>query len=323
MEYISITIASIISLYLTLIVSKSFNLYDLPSKEKIHLKKIPNSAGLATILIILISISIFKYENLFQINFYLMILIVIIGFLDDIINFRILSKFILILIPTLLFTYNISEIDSLGIYKNFEFKLGHFSGFFTVGCILLFTNAVNYIDGLDGLLGLLSIVTFLYFIILIQPYYYPTIIPLIIFLLIYLLFNFGILPKQFIGDAGSLGFGFGIASYSIIFTQVYKIIHPSIIIWALAFYVYEFFSINTIRLMKKKNIFKRDLNFVFNHLANKYNKTISLFLCIILHSLFCLNGLILNKLQNYILSLFLFFLFFLIYLIIRIRLEPK
>ena len=58
-----------------------------------------------------------------------MILIMIIGFLDDIINFRILSKFILILIPTLSFTYNISEIDSLGIYKNFEFKLGHFSGF--------------------------------------------------------------------------------------------------------------------------------------------------------------------------------------------------
>ena len=59
----------------------------------------------------------------------------------------------------------------------------------------------------------------------------------------------------------------------IIFNYLYQIqifLHPSVIIWLVAFVVYEFLSINIIRIAKKK-FFKRDLNFIFNKLQNKYS----------------------------------------------------
>ena len=81
-------------------------------------------------------------------------------------------------------------------------------------------------------------------------------------------------PKQFIGDSGSLGVGFLISTFLIIYTQLEKFLHPSIIIWVVAFVVYEFLAINIIRVKQGKNIFKRDLNFIFNVLDRKYSSTI-------------------------------------------------
>ena len=227
------------------------------------------------------------------------------------------------MIPVLYFTYNISFISNLGNYEYFNSDLKKFSHFFTIGCFLLLINAVNYVDGIDGMLSSLSIVTFVYILILIPNIYYPYILPFIIFLSIYLLFNFNILPKQFIGDAGSLGLGFAISSYSIIFTQYFKLIHPSIIIWCLGFFVYEFLSINIIRIKNKKNVFQRDLNFIFNYLSLKFNKLISLFTCLILHSIFCFFGLLLNYHEQYFWSIILFFLCFIIYLTVRLYINNK
>ena len=72
------------------------------------------------------------------------------------------------------------------------------------------------------------------------------------FLIVFLFFNFGILPKQFLGDSGSLGIGFLLSSFAIYYTQVIKYINPTIIIWFLSFYVFEFLTINIIRLKTKK-----------------------------------------------------------------------
>lgn len=317
MNYVLTFIISIVTLYLTLFISKKFNLYDIPNEKKIHKSKIPNIAGLALGITLLSCITLFKYEEIFVSNIYLIFIIIIIGFIDDIKNLKILSKFLLLLIPVIYFTLNIAFISNLGNYEYFNIELKMFSHFFTIGCFLLLINSVNYIDGIDGMLSSLAIVTFLYILILIPDLYYPSILPFIIFLSIYLLFNFGILPKQFIGDAGSLGVGFAISSYSVIFTQYYKLIHPSIIIWCLAFFVYEFLSINILRIKNKKNVFERDLNFIFNYLTFKYNKIISLVLCLILHLSFCMFGFFLNYYKLHIWSIILFFLCFILYLSMR------
>ena len=80
------------------------------------------------------------------------------------------------------------------------------------------------------------------------------------------------LPKQFLGDSGSLGIGFLLSAISIYYTQILKVIDPTIIIWFLSFYVYEFLTINIIRIKNKKNLFHKDLNFIFNQLNNKFGK---------------------------------------------------
>ena len=120
----------------------------------------------------------------------------------------------------------------------------------------------------------------------------------ILFLLIvFLFFNFGILPKQFIGDSGSLGLGFIVSFLACYLTQVETTLKPSFVVWPLAFFVYEFISINFIRIKIGKNIFSRDLNFIFNIFAKKYGQIISVLMCVLIHMFYCLNGIILEKLK--------------------------
>ena len=80
---------------------------------------------------------------------------------------------------------------------------------------------------------------------------WSTLIPIICFLIVFLFFNFIILPKQFLGDSGSLGIGFLLSSFAIYYTQVIKYINPTIII---CFYLFMFLNltINIIRLKNKK-----------------------------------------------------------------------
>ena len=123
---------------------------------------------------------------------------------------------------------------------------------------MLLTNSFNYFDGIDGLLSLNLIITFIYFLI-IDYESVKFIKSFICFLIIYLLFNlnfFKLFPKQFLGDSGSLSLGFLVSALLIIVTQSGKYIHPSIIIWPVAFVVYEFLTINILRLKLKQNIFK-------------------------------------------------------------------
>ena len=60
------------------------------------------------------------------------------------------------------------------------------------------------------------------------------------------------------GDSGSLGLGF-IVSFLATYTlsQIEMTIKPSFIIWPLALFVYEFLTINLIRIKLKKYFFKR------------------------------------------------------------------
>ena len=147
-------------------------------------------------------------------------------------------------------------------------------------------------------------------------------ITFIIFLTVYFLFNTNlikILPKQFLGDSGSLAFGFILSSFLIIFTQTNTYIHPSIIIWTVAFVVYEFLSINIIRIKLSKNIFERDLNFIFNLYLKKYSTTKTLMFCNSIHLFFCGISFIVSFFKIYFFSLILFILIFFVYLYFRFK----
>ena len=186
---------------------------------------------------------------------------------------------------------------------------------------ILLINASNYMDGIDGLLAIITIFILIFFLLETNGNYIILFTSFIIFLLSFLLFNFGILPKQFLGDSGSLGLGFLISSFSIYFTQIETMIHPSIITWPLAFIVFEFLSINIIRIKNKKNIFKKDLNFIFNILLAKYNLKITLIICSLIQIFFSICGIILNYYEYYEFSLILFLIMFIIYLYMRIKIK--
>ena len=254
MIYISLITILTLTFFLIYKISFKFNFLDIPNDIKIHKKETPNVGGLAIIPYVFLLIYFFNLDTVIVKTLYILLIVVLIGFIDDIKNINPILKLILLFIPIFVFTHNIDQVYSLGNYGDYIINLGSYGFIFTILCIFLLTNAYNYIDGLDGLLGtnLIIILFFLYYLSSDNKDIY---IALILFLFVYLLFNFNVLkifPKQFIGDSGSLGFGFIISSLLVLFSQSMDNIHPSTIIWTVAFVVYEFLSINIIRINKKK-----------------------------------------------------------------------
>jgi len=281
MQYILILIVSSFLLLLTKLISSRLNLFDVPDNIKIHKERVPNIAGLALIPFSFFIIFYFQFNETITKTLYFFSVVVLIGLFDDIKNIKPILKLVALFLPIYLFTFYVGEVKTLGSYEFFNLNLGSFSLIFTILCIFLLTNAFNYIDGIDGLLALNVLVTLIFFQFLTFDESF-IFLSFSIFLLIYYFINInflGIFTKQFIGDAGSLGLGFLISSFLIIYTQIQVFLHPSVIIWLVAFVVYEFLSINIIRIKLKKNIFKRDLNFIFNKLQNKYSYKVSILIC--------------------------------------------
>ena len=312
-------IISFIGLFISHFISKKFNLYDFPDENKVHLLKTANTGGLALIFIILSSIAVNEFSKDIILIYILTISVIVIGFFDDLKNFTALKKIILISFPVTLFIIYVSKVNSLGFLFGHNINLGEFSPFFSFLCILLFINATNYMDGMDGLLSILTILSLTYIIIHLPQDEFKIFVPIIIFLLIFLFFNFGILPKQFLGDSGSLGIGFIIASLCIYYTQSLKFLEPTIIIWALSFFVYEFLTINIMRINNKKSLLEKDLNFIFNILSFKKNNKFSLFVCVAIKLFFLANGYVLNYYKLNDISIMLFVVYFFIYLLLRLK----
>tara|TARA_B100000674_G_C37947746_1_gene965759 strand:- start:1596 stop:2576 length:981 start_codon:yes stop_codon:yes gene_type:complete len=325
MQYILILIVCSFLLLLTKLISSKLNLFDVPDNIKIHKERVPNIAGLALIPFSFFIIFYFQFNETITKTLYFFSVVVLIGLFDDIKNIKPILKLVALFLPIYLFTFYVGEVKTLGSYEFFNLNLGSFSLIFTILCIFLLTNAFNYIDGIDGLLALNVLVTLIFFQFLTFDESF-IFLSFSIFLLIYYFINInflGIFTKQFIGDAGSLGLGFLISSFLIIYTQIQVFLHPSVIIWLVAFVVYEFLSINIIRIKLKKNIFKRDLNFIFNKLQNKYSYKVSILICTIIHILLCSISILIYFSEFYLFSLILFIIFFIIYLILRLRQSLK
>src|SRR5210317_157529 len=72
-------------------------------------------------------------------------------------------------------------------------------------------------------------------------------------LMIFLFFNFSLLklPKMFLGDSGSLLLGF-VISFILIYAAKKDFIHPILLACSVAIFVYEFLSVNIIRIRNNK-----------------------------------------------------------------------
>jgi len=322
-NYIIYSLLSFLILISVAKISYKLNLVDLPSKRKKHSEPTAYTGGVALGIIFICSILMFDVIDI-KLNLILSIgfLIAIVGFIDDKYNLRIGGKLSLQIIPIIyLVIIEKFNLNYLGYYNYFELSLNSVSLPFTLLAILFLINSFNYFDGSDGTLSFttISVLSILYFLIPDENFrlFLATILIPIFF---FLIFNFSLfgLKKLFLGDGGSLLLGFIIA-FTLIYLNDLKEIHPILLAWSISIFVYEFLSINFLRLKNNKNIFEPDNNHLHHLLIDKFK---SIFLTNLLISIFNIIFFVIGYYSfvflNPLTSLILFISFFIIFLIIRI-----
>jgi UDP-GlcNAc:undecaprenyl-phosphate GlcNAc-1-phosphate transferase len=327
-NYIIYSLLSFLILISVAKISYKLNLVDLPSKRKKHSEPTAYTGGVALGIIFICSILMFDVIDI-KLNLILSIgfLIAIVGFIDDKYNLRIGGKLSLQIIPIIyLVIIEKFNLNYLGYYNYFELSLNSVSLPFTLLAILFLINSFNYFDGSDGTLSFttISVLSILYFLIPDENFrlFLATILIPIFF---FLIFNFSLfgLKKLFLGDGGSLLLGFIIA-FTLINLANQNIVHPILLAWSIVIFVYEFLSINFIRLKVNENIFRAGLDHLHHMLLKKTKSVLltSLYISLINIILFIIGYLSFSFI-NPLTSLILFILLFIIFLILRYRLFKK
>ena len=313
---------SFLTLFLISKISYNLNLVDEPNRRKIHLTPTAYTGGLGLCLIYLMGIFLFDFSSE-KLNLILSIafLIGIVGFVDDKYNLNVGGKLSLQVIPIiyLIIIENLS-LNHMGNYNYFKLELNSFSVPFTLLAILFLINSFNYFDGLDGVVSFLTISTLgILFFLTPNENIKLFLIIVLIPILFFLCFNFSIfkLPKLFLGDSGSLLLGFIIA-FTLIYLSIQKNVHPILLAFSISIFVYEFLSVNLIRLKNKKNIFSAGQDHL-HHLFFKNTKSIfKTNLFISLANIICfIIGYISFLLISPLASLILFIILFIIFFILR------
>lgn len=297
-------------------ISYKLNLVDFPSKRKIHSEPTAYTGGILLSIILLFGILLFDFSNK-NLNLILSIgfLISIVGLIDDKYNLNTGGKLSLQIIPVFyLVVFEGLILTQIGDYNYLKFELRSFAIPFTLLCILLLINAFNYFDGIDGALGFtsISVLAILYFLVSNQEFQL-FLITLFIPICIFLCFNFSIfkLPKLFLGDSGSLLLGF-IISFVLIYVAQQNLIHHILLAWSISLFVFEFLSINLIRLKNKKDPFVAGQDHLHHILLKITNSILITNFLIFLSNvvLFCLGYfcfILINPISSLILFIFLFF----------------
>lgn len=316
------SVISFSGLFFLALISYKLNLVDIPNKRKQHSKPTAYTGGIILSFIYVTAIEIFSV-NIGNLNSIVAVgfLISIVGFIDDKYQLSISGKLSLQIIPIiyLIIIENLSLIQ-LGDYNYFKLELNSFSMPFTLLAVMFLINSFNYFDGLDGTLSFttISVIIILYFLSSDQ-YVELFLITFLLPLLMFLCFNFSILklPKLFLGDSGSLLLGFIIA-FTLVYIANQNIIHPILLAWSISIFVYEFLSINLIRLQNNKNVFTAGLDHL-HHILFKKNKSIFLtnFLISITNIILFSIGYISFKFLSPFISLILFIIFFIFFYILR------
>tara|TARA_Y100000768_G_scaffold350053_1_gene300013 strand:+ start:572 stop:1513 length:942 start_codon:yes stop_codon:yes gene_type:complete len=312
-------------------------LLDIPNKRKIHKKPTAYTGGIAISVILLTAIILFdNFNKSLSLILSIAFLISFVGLIDDKFNLNIGGKISLQIIPILyLVIFENLSLISLGDYNYFNLALNTFAVPFTILSVLFLINAFNYFDGIDGILSCSSISVFIILIFLAsrENYHFLVyeqninifLIAIIIPIIVFLFFNFSLfkMPKVFLGDSGSLLLGF-LVSFILIYFANQNFIHPIILAWSVVIFVYEFLSINIIRLKNNQKLFKPGQDHL-HHIIFKKNNSVFLTNLIISLSniLLFIIGYLSYLLINSLTSLILFIVLFIIFLNLRNTFSKK
>jgi len=312
---------SFIIFFLSAKISYKLKLLDFPNNRKIHKEPTVYTGGIAISFILIFAVQLLDVLSpdlalIISISF----LISIVGVVDDKYHLNTGGKLSLQIIPIFyLIVFGNFFLSNIGNYNYFNLDLGTFALPFTLLSVLFLTNAFNYFDGLDGTLSfsVISVLCILFFLYPNQNFHLFLII-LILPISIFLCFNFSLfkLPKIFLGDSGSLLLGF-IVSFLLIYMANQRVVHPILLAWSVVIFVYEFLSVNLIRLKKNQSLFKAGQDHL-HHILLKKNKSIFITNSLIflfnsfLFYLGYISFFVFNPFVSFVLFIFLFTIFFLI-----------
>lgn len=287
-DFILLSLISFFIVYSSKYLAKWFGLYDKKTSRKNHTSKATFLGGVCLSVYLLVILKLHKYHPLIDNLIIFSILISLIGFIDDKVSLSPGLRLISISIVIIYLATAGFEINYLGSFFDISLTLGKFSLLFTIGAVLATINSYNYSDGIDGLASSLFITSIISICIILHLFKLEQIIfihHILLFLVILLFFNFGIVLKEktFLGNSGSYLIGF-LHSYILIFLHISKEVSPIILAWTLGFIFYEFVSTNIIRIKNKvsplvagkdhlhyilKDIFKK--NFIVLIIINSVN----------------------------------------------------
>lgn len=197
-------------------IARKYNFVVSPNKRTSHKGEIPNVGGINIFVSFLLTVFLFSFDYLSSVQFLLMglLIILIVGFVDDLISVMVTTKlfgqlfsaFFLIVVADLRIT---SFHGLLGIYELPE-TISYLFSFFTFVVII---NAINLVDGIDGLASGLGMIYMLFFGIYFQLTRHPdlslTAYAMFGSLAVFFIYNvFSKRKKIFMGDSGSLLLGY-------------------------------------------------------------------------------------------------------------------
>ena len=264
-------------------ISEIINLYDFPNKKlKIHKTKTSLIGGFIILLNIflvfflnllfrgefLIFFSSFENEVIFL---SMLSIFFLLGFLDDKFNINPNKKFFFLILISFFFIVLDQNLliqkFSLSFYKSKIF-LDNYSFIFSVFCILILINAMNFYDGINGQSLIFFLIAFSYLLIVSEKIeFYLFIISIVVFLLFFNLRN-----RLFLGDNGIYVLTIILSTSLIYEHNVFESIIFADEIFLLLFLPgLDLLRLTILRLMKRKNPFYGDRNHIHHLLIKKYS----------------------------------------------------
>ena len=201
-------------------VASVLGLIDLPNERSVHSKGTPRGAGIAFVFssLLLFLLNHFSLAVHYKWTIVAILFVFTIGILDDHKDASPKTKFFVIIVSTVLLSFDGILINDVGTFFGVHIILEWLALPFTIFAVTGFTNAMNLVDGLDGLAGTLGVIILGAFAAVGYQHHDPFIWWLSLFfivaLLAFLIFNWH--PASvFMGDSGSLTLGFVISVVAI------------------------------------------------------------------------------------------------------------
>ena len=268
-------------------ISKFINLYDFPDKRlKTHKKKISLIGG--TIVMFNIFFLLFidfaiqiKFFDFFQSTteifsfLFVLFLFFILGFYDDKYKIKPYVKFFLSILISICYVFTnkniIVDSFSISIYE-YRIFLEVFSVLFTIFCIIVLINSLNFYDGINGQLLIFFLIMFSYLLLKTNRFeFYSLIIIIILFCLFLNLSN-----QMFLGDNGVYVMSTILITSIIYEHNVYKnFIYADEIFFLLLLPGIDLIRLTVVRLINGKNPFYGDRNHIHHLMIKRYSLLIT------------------------------------------------
>lgn len=275
--------------------AEHLGLIDVPGGRKNHEGAVPVMGGIAIFVAFVFSslASGFPLGN-FQSFFVNLLLLVVVGTLDDLHDLSARTRFLAQIVAALLMTsWGGVFINDLGdLFGTGTVYLHNWAIPFTVFCVLGVINAFNMIDGVDGLAGGIAFIA-LVLLGTVAALAGMTVRPALIFLLASAVLGFLVFNMRspwrskaavFMGDAGSMMLGYALVRFAVDLTDSNsRVLTPITAVWILAIPLMDTVYTMLRRMFKGKSPFSADrehLHHIFLRAGYSVSGTVAIILSV-------------------------------------------